>query len=144
MKEVKLAVAVYLVNPANEQEFLAVKRPVDAHSLPGVWGLPAVTLRPGESVTDGIKRVGEEKLSTIIEPEEFLGVKAGDRASHHLVLMDFKAKLVGQTPSVKDGVTDATKYEDQQWTSDVTILREAASKGSLCSQIILDRLGLKY
>jgi hypothetical protein len=45
MKPTKCSVAVFLINPQNENEFLAVKRPADDDKLPNVWGLPAVTIK---------------------------------------------------------------------------------------------------
>ena len=42
---------------------LAVLRPDEpGEELPGVWGLPAVTLRTDESPEEGLGRLGREKL----------------------------------------------------------------------------------
>src|SRR5690606_31319662 len=58
---------------------LAVQRPPDDDRLPNVWGLPAVTLRPGELPESGLRRVGSEKLSVPLVPVELLGVGSIDR-----------------------------------------------------------------
>ena len=144
MKEVRQAVALYLRNPGNHNEFLAVRRPADARSLPNVWGLPAVTLVEGETLYNAIKRVGTEKLNTEVEPTNFIGVKAADRDNHTLVLMDFAAELVGREPDVTEAETESTKYGDQIWTPHVALLTQAAKEGSLCSQIILDQHQIPY
>ena len=61
-----------------------------------------------------------------------------------LFLMDIESKLVGDPPDVSKATTTGTKYVDQQWTSDYSVLKEAASKGSLCSQIFLDHKNIPY
>jgi hypothetical protein len=58
--------------------------------------------------------------------------------------MDIKAKVIEGEPSVTNAQTENTKYIDQQWTSNLDVLKEAASKGSLCSQIILDTNKVSY
>ena len=51
---------------------LVVLRPDEpGEELPGVWGLPAVTLRDGESPEDGVRRLGREAES-YLDMEVFL------------------------------------------------------------------------
>ena len=45
-----------------ETRFYTLLRPPTDEDLPNVWGLPAATLRPGETWADAIKRIGLEKL----------------------------------------------------------------------------------
>lgn len=144
MDRIKCSVAVYLLNPKNEKEFLAIKRPSDDDALPNLWGLPAVTLKQYELPEQAVIRIGIEKLNTIIEPVSFLGIKSANRKSYKLILMDIKAKLIGHEPVVADSKTKNTKYVDQKWTSDLSLLKESASKGSLCSQILLDVNSIRY
>lgn len=144
MPPVKCAVAAVLRNPDDPREFLAVKRPPDDDRLPDVWGLPAVSLRPGELPEEGLRRIGREKLGTRIEPTRFVGIKAADRGEYQLILMDIEARLIGDTPSVERATSDATRYVDQRWTADFALLRDAASRGSLCSQVLLDEAGVGY
>lgn len=144
MKRIKCSVAVYLLNPKNEKEFLAIKRPDDDDVLPNLWGLPAVTLKREELPEQAVVRIGREKLSTTIEPVSFLGMKSINRKGYELILMDIKARLVGPEPVVANSKTKNTKYVDQKWTSDLSLLKESASKGSLCSQILLDANGICY
>ena len=46
---VKRSVSLVIEGPAG---LLLVRRPDDDESLPGAWGLPAASLRPGESERD--------------------------------------------------------------------------------------------
>ena len=144
MKEIKFAIAVALYNPRNKEEVLAVKRPDNDDSLPGVWGLPAVVAKEGELPEDAVIRLGIEKLSTEIKPVSYLGIQYADRVGYELILMDIKADLKGNEPSVLNAQTTGTKYVDQQWTSDYSIFKEAATKGSLCSRILLTSKGLSW
>ena len=144
MKSTKFSVAVLLINPDNDKEFLVVKRPPDDDRLPNVWGLPAVTIQSNELPENTVKRIGIEKLDTDIEATEYIGIKRSDRDDYELILIDIKAKLTGKQPSVEKAQTENTKYVDQQWTSDLNILKDAASKGSLCSQIVLDASSIDY
>lgn len=102
-----------------------------------MWGLPAVTVRPGELPEAAVKRIGREKLGVSIEPTAFLGIDTTDRGEYRLVLMDVEATLVDGEPNVASATTTATKYIDSQWTNDLSLLTEAAEKGSLCSRILL-------
>ncbi len=143
-KPIKTSVAVFLKNPINAKEFLIVKRPPEDEDLPNVYGLPAGTIKNGELPEQAVIRIGKEKLNTEIKPSKFVGSKYIDRGSYILILMDIEANLLGKAPNVADAVTTNTKYVDQMWTSDYTKLVEAASKGSLCTQIILDTVGMSY
>jgi ADP-ribose pyrophosphatase YjhB (NUDIX family) len=144
MKPSKFAIAIVLANPKNEKEILVVKRPHDDDSLPNVWGLPAVTINDDKLPEEAVRRVGMEKLSTTIEPVSFIGIKRTERGNYELILMDIKAKLTGTEPSVINSKTKSTKYVDQRWTSDYSILKEAALKGSLCAQIFLESQNIPY
>lgn len=144
MTSTRYAVAAVVRRPKDSQQFLAVKRPPTDDELPSVWGLPAVTLEPGELPEQGIRRVGTTKLTTDIEPVRFVGARAAKRDTHELILMDIEARLLGSPPSVIDAHPDGTKYIDQRWTKNLTLLRKAAREGSLCSQILLDDAGVRY
>ncbi len=144
IQPVKCAVAVILMHPEDGRRFLIVRRPPDDDRLPSVWGLPAVSLTEGELPEAAVRRVGREKLATEIEPVSFVGIKSANRGDYELILMDIRAHLVGREPSVHGARTQSTKYVDQQWTDDPGLLREAAQKGSLCSQVLLEAEGVGY
>lgn len=135
--QVRYAVAAVLRHPRDPRRFLAVRRPADDDRLPDVWGLPAVSLAPGELPEAAVRRIGREKLATEIEPTRFVGARAGDRGDHQLILMDIEAALAGPEPDVTRAPTQRTRYVEQRWTSDLELLVDAARKGSLCSQALL-------
>lgn len=134
----RCAVAAVVRHPEAPDTFLAVKRPPDDEELPDLWGLPAVTLQPGELPEEGLRRIGTSKLAAPIEPTRFVGVTSADRGGYQLVLMDIEARLTDGRPAVTDADPEGTKYVSQRWTSDVTLLQESARNGSLCSQVLLE------
>lgn len=144
MKPTKFSIAVALINPNDASEVLAVKWPADDDNLPNVWGLPAITPKDGELPENAVKRLGIEKLATKIEAVSYIGIKSADRDTYELILMDIQAELKGAEPSVKDAITTGTKYVDQRWTSDYSLFKEAATKGSLCSRIFLESKSLSW
>ena len=144
MPPTKYSVAAVVRRPDGRDEFLAVRRPPDDDRLPDVWGLPAVSLRPGELPEAGLRRVGIEKLGVELEPLRLLGIKWMDRGDHELILMDIEAGIVAGEPSVRLSRSPSTRYVDQRWTTDLLLLRDAASRGSLCCQILLDGAGVSY
>ena len=118
--------------------FLAVRRPPDDDRLANVWGFPAVTLTPGETPEQGLRRVGSDKLGTPIEPVGLIGVSTADRGDYQLVLMNFEARTHSGEPDVMAATGPGTRYVDQQWTDRLELLEEGAARGSLCCQIYLD------
>ena len=144
MTKVKCSVAAVVRGSRDPREFLAVQRPPDDDRLPDVWGLPAASLRPGELPEAALRRIGREKLGTEIEPVRFVGIGSLDRGDYELILMDIEARVTGGEPDVHAATTDATRYVEQRWTSDLLLLRDAASRGSLCSRLLLDAHGVAY
>lgn len=140
----QFAIAAVMLTPENEHTFLAVKRPSNAKTLPNVWGLPAVIIKDNEQLEAAAARLALEKLNTQIEFLGCLGLDSIDRGEYELILMDIVVRLVGQEPSVWEASTQQTKYVQQQWTNDLSILQEAAQKGSICSRILLRSQGLAY
>jgi|GEM_PF-5320195 ADP-ribose pyrophosphatase YjhB (NUDIX family) len=68
MKDIKYTIAVALKKAEDSNEFLVVRRPADDADLADSWGLPAVTLLPGELPEDGAVRVCREKLGAQQRP----------------------------------------------------------------------------
>ena len=139
---VRCAVAAVVRREDGSSSFLAVRRPPDDDRLPDVWGLPAVSLLPGELPEAGLRRLGEEKLNATLQPERFIGIRAADRGDYLLILMDIEARVAAGEPDVKRASTLRTAYVEQQWTSDLSLLAEAARRGSVCSRILLESAGI--
>ena len=142
-KPIKCSVAA-VIRRRGAPEFLAVQRPPDDDHLPDAWGLPAVSLGAGELPESGLARLGREKLGVELEPVRFMGARAADRAGYQLILMDIEAELKSGEADVHAATSTSTRYVDQQWTNDLTMLVPAARLGSLCCQIVLDGHGISY
>jgi ADP-ribose pyrophosphatase YjhB (NUDIX family) len=119
-------------------DVFAVRRPLDDDDLPGIWGLPAITLSTGELPEDGVRRLGREKLGVSLVPVRMLGIDAQERPRYRLILMDVEARVEEGSPDPARAATDATRYIDGRWTSDLGLFQEGADRGSLCCQILLE------
>ena len=117
---------------------LSVRRPDEpGEELPGVWGLPAVTLRGGESPEDGMRRLGREKLGAELTPLRPLADGEQRRPDYTLQMTVYEASLVGEAslPERTAGA-EGTLYEALEWRP-ASSLREAADDGSLCCRLFL-------
>jgi ADP-ribose pyrophosphatase YjhB (NUDIX family) len=153
---VHCAVAVVVRN--GDGLVLAARRPDEpGEELPGVWGLPAATLRADESLEDGVRRVGREKLGVGLTPLRALAAgeqqrpSAGMRKDYTLRMTVFEASMAGEPrlpaaqagqPAVPAGAppapaTSSTLYDALDWLP-AESLRAAAARGSLCCRLFLD------
>lgn len=144
MKPIRFSIAAVVRNPSNPKEILAVKRDPNDKSFPGVWALPAVTIKESELPENAVRRIGSEKLNTDINPVRLVGVGSANRGEYESVMMDIEAELVGGEPAVKDAVTSGSKYVDQKWTSDYSIFIDAAKQGGLCDRVLLKSKGIDW
>jgi ADP-ribose pyrophosphatase YjhB (NUDIX family) len=137
MKPLKHSVALVIEGSAG---LLLVRRPEGDESLPGEWGLPAATLRPGEAEEDAVRRAGRDKLGVEVRPLRALGEASGERAAYRILMRDWEVEIVAGDPVVPQP-RDGTQYETWRWgTSDE--LLPAARRGSLCAQVLLRERGL--
>lgn len=120
---------------------LAVRRPDEpGEELPGVWGLPAVTLREGEAPEEGVRRLGREKLGAELTPLRPLAEGEQQREGYTLRMTVYEASLAGEPhlPPRPTG-TSATLYEAIDWLP-ASSFQEAADRGSLCCRLLLETL----
>src|SRR3989344_7727227 len=136
MKLIKDSVA-FVIYGSNRSNLLVVRRPFDDDSLPGMWGLPAGTLKEGESYSQCVLRAGREKLGVELKIVNEIGEDELDREDYFLHLIDYEATIIKGIPSVRQYVEGVTQYTDFIWSSP-DILTESARNGSLCSRIFLD------
>jgi 8-oxo-dGTP diphosphatase len=137
-KQIDYVVAVVLKNKQNPDEFLIVKRPENDPDLRGNWGLPAVTLQPGELPEQAARRVCREKLNCEAETCRFLGIMFQKRNSYDIYLMDIEMVLAdGQDPNIHSATTKSTAYIEQKWSTDPLDLMDSAKHGSRCNSIFL-------
>ena len=137
--ETRRAVAVAVLR--DDGLVLAVLRPDEpGEELPGVWGLPALTLRAGESPEAGMRRLGREKLGARLTPLDVLAESQERRESYTLHMTVYEASLAGEPrlPPRKPSAA-GTLYEAIEWRPAASF-REAAQAGSLCCRLLLNTL----
>jgi ADP-ribose pyrophosphatase YjhB (NUDIX family) len=135
VKPLKRSVALVI---EGEQGVLLVRRPPDDESLPGYWGLPAVSLREGESEQDAVRRAGLAKLGVEVRPLRLIGADDDERAAYRLAMRDWAAEVVAGEPAVPQA-GEGTQYVEWRW-GDPFELRPAARAGSLCARVLLRHL----
>ena len=116
----------------------AVKRPDEpGEELPGIWGLPAVTLLDGETPEEGVRRLGAEKLSIDLTPLRPLAGGEQQRDGYILHMTVYEASPAGE-PMLppRTAETTSTLYVDAGWLP-VEAFRAAADQGSLCCKLFL-------
>jgi ADP-ribose pyrophosphatase YjhB (NUDIX family) len=111
-----------------------VRRPDDDEDLPGVWGLPAASLRAGESERDALLRAGRDKLGVEVEPLELVGEEGS--------LRDWRARIVEGEPRVPQAA-DGTQYVELRWGEPADLV-PAARAGSLCARALLRYVGSSW
>jgi len=137
MAQMKHSVAVVVRGPA-DGTFLLVRRPDDpGDPLAGVWGLPAVTLAPGEGELDGVARAGHAKLGVTLRAVRRIGARTGIQNGASLRLAEYEAVITAGTPQVPQADPAVTQYTAWRYSADPGDLAEAAGRGSLCAAVFL-------
>lgn len=142
VKPLEVAVALVVRGPSGE--FLAIRRADDDASLPGVWGLPAVSVREGESLEEAAIRVGRQKLGVEVRIVQKIGTGQVERKSYVLELTDFEVEIASGEPTVPQADRSVSQYVEQQYTHDLTLLLPAARGGSVCSRVLLEASGMDW
>jgi len=133
------AIAVVISNPLDTSLLLTVRRPDDDEHLPGVWGLPATSIKDNESDHDAAYRLGTHKLGATITLDEVLVEGSQERATQHLAMSLYSATLDVESPKFpepNDQIDGSTYYTDWQWDR-LESLNPGATMGSLCCQLAL-------
>jgi ADP-ribose pyrophosphatase YjhB (NUDIX family) len=121
---VKHSVAVVIFSG---DKVLSVRRADDDDELPGVWGLPAGTLRAGETTEEIIKRIGRDKLGVELRPVKQINAGNQMRKQYLLEMELWKAAIEG----------DAKPLHPQWKWAEIESFREGAAAGSLCCELAL-------
>ena len=137
MKPLKHSVSLVIERPAG---LLLVRRPEGDESLPGEWGLPAATLRPGEAEEDALRRAGRDKLGVEVRPVRALGEASGERPGYRILMRDWEVEIAAGEPVVPQP-GDGTQYESLRW-GEVEELLPMARRGSLCARVLLRERGI--
>jgi ADP-ribose pyrophosphatase YjhB (NUDIX family) len=136
LKPLKRSVSLVIEGPAG---VLLVRRPDDDDSLPGLWGLPAASLREGESEHEALVRAGSEKLGVEVEPLRPIGEEEAERGSYRIAMRDWAATIAAGEPEVPQA-GEGTQYVEWRW-GDPAELAPAARAGSVCARVLLRALG---
>jgi ADP-ribose pyrophosphatase YjhB (NUDIX family) len=123
---VKRSVAVAIFNGEN---VLSIRRPDDDDELPGIWGVPAGTLRPGENTEHLIKRIGRDKLGVKLTPIRQITSGKQIRQQYLLEMELWEASMEG-----------TLSHREWRWAS-IQSLRAGAAAGSLCCELALKNEG---
>ena len=121
---------------------LAVRRPDEpGEELPGVWGLPATTLRAGEPPEAGVRRLGREKLGVALTPLRAVGEGEQPRTDYTLRMTVYEASMSGE-PRLAERTPEAqqTLYDALDWLPPES-LHEGAAQGSLCCRLFVEAAG---
>jgi 8-oxo-dGTP diphosphatase len=119
---------------------LLVRRPDDDESLPGAWGLPAATLRPGEDEEEAVRRAGRDKLGVEVRPLRPLGAEEAERPGYRISMRDWAVEIDSGEPAVPQP-GGGTQYDELRW-GDPAELVPAARRGSLCARVLLRERGI--
>src|SRR5262245_23318868 len=92
MLPVKHSIAVMIVRG---DEILAIRRPDDDDELPGVWGLPAGTIRGSETAAELIERIGRDKLSVRLTPLRKVASGVAARMKYRLEMDLWEVSMEG-------------------------------------------------
>ena len=133
-KPVKKSVALAIFDELGR--LLVVQRPEDDEDLPNAWGLPASSLRAGESWEDAILRTGVEKLGVEVQPLRELQRGSVERSKYELEMRLYEAVIARGDISVPQPVIEVTQYQTSQW-GNAKSLEPAAERGSLCCRLYL-------
>ena len=136
-----VAVAVFRGDrSAAHLEVLAIRRPPEDEELPDIWGLPAASLRAGETWEDAVRRAGSDKLGLGLEPLAVLEEGTQERPAYTLHMKLYEARIVEGKPSVPQAAEGVTQYTAWKWAA-AGELREGARRGSLCCRLYLRDAG---
>lgn len=132
----KQSVSVAIFDPSDRNRILVVQRPADDEDLPNVWGLPASSLRPGESFEDAVIRTGIEKLGVQLRVVRELNRGVTSRRGYTLEMRLYEAVISHGEPRVPQRHEGVTQYQGWMWDT-AERLREGAEAGSLCCGLML-------
>jgi ADP-ribose pyrophosphatase YjhB (NUDIX family) len=137
VKPLKHSVSLVIEGPRG---VLLVRRPEHDESLPGEWGLPAATLRPGEDEQEALRRAGREKLGVEVRPLRALGEAEDERSGYRIFMRDWAVEIAAGEPAVPQP-NEGTQYERWRWGAPAELV-PAARHGSLCARVLLRERGI--
>lgn len=135
-RPVKRSVALAIRAP-DAARVLLVRRPPDDAELPGVWGLPAASLAPGETWAAAAARAAREKLGVEITLGRMLRHGEQARPDYRLEMRLYEATIAAGEPAVPQPRADVTQYAAWRWGEPAEV-GPGAARGSLCCRLLLE------
>ncbi len=135
MKPIKQTVAYVIYSP-DRSKVLAVFRSANDANFPNMWGLPAGTLKEGESHEEAVITSGRERLGIELRIVKLINEGEAERGKHILHMKEYEAEIVEGTPAVPQLIENVTQYAEWKWANP-EILKEASERGALCSRLFL-------
>jgi hypothetical protein len=123
MLPIKHSVAV-IIRRGNE--ILSTRRSENDDELPGIWGLPAGTIRGSETTADVIARIGYDKLGVKLIPIRPLASGTQYRANYRLDMELWEVSMEGQP-----------MHANWQWGT-IELLKPGKEAGSLCCELAIN------
>jgi ADP-ribose pyrophosphatase YjhB (NUDIX family) len=120
---VKRSVAVVV---RKGDEILTLRRPDNDDELPGVWGLPAASYRPGETLEEIVARIGSDKLGVKLTATRKLAAGSQVRKKYCLEMELWEVHA-----------SEAPVRSQWKWSA-VGVLAVGREKGSLCCELALE------
>lgn len=136
------AVALLITNESGYP--LIIKRPETDPELGGLWGLPALAHDCEADQREIARQVGTRKLGIEVVVAEKIGEQTLDRGGYILRLADFRATITSGEPRVPQADKSVIQYTAWKYANDPSILCVSALKGSACSRIYLDSIGINW
>lgn len=135
MKKRVLAFAyVILRGPPTSPEALVVRRSPNDRYFPGLWGLPAGTLRKREGYEEAIRRTAKHRLGVEVEVLGERAAGSSDRGTHVVEMRLFEARIVAGSPHLREADAAGHGYTEARWTTP-DALQPAREQGSLCCRL---------
>lgn len=118
---------------------LTVLRPDDDEDLPGIWGLPATSIKLDESDVTAANRLGSRKLGAELTIGALLAEGTHEKLTNRLAMRLYEASLGVASPVLpasKNHDDGTTYYTEWKWAPRDS-LSEGARMGSLCCKLAL-------
>ena len=137
---IRRSISVLIRHPESPELALAVRRPPDDEDLPDAWGLPAGSLRDGESWQDAVRRAGRDKLGVDLAVDDVLEEGEIVRSGYTLRMRLYEARIAAGEPHVPQPTAGVTQYTELDWAAPDRF-EPAAAAGSLCCRLYLRTIG---
>lgn len=140
----KRAVALTIYRDEDREEILSVLRPENDEDHPGVWGMPATSLKDGESWEDAVHRAADEKLGVDVNIKQLQSEGFQHRENYDITLRNYEVEISLGQPDVDQKDIDSTKYVSWDWKP-IEDMKEAATEtASLCTSLLLNYHSLDF